>query len=157
MTELRFVSKNPLKIAEAKRILKPLGITVIPITYPIEELQTEDAESLVRDKAIKAFEQVGHPLFVEHTGLYLDYLNGFPGGLTQIFWDKLKADRFAGLFGQVPEKSTVTAKTIIGYVDGKKIELFRGEVAGTIPPQPRGDPSFQWDCVFVPNDCNKTF
>ena len=60
----------------------------------VEELQTEDSKRLVKDKAIKAFKQVGRPLFVEHTGLYIDYMNGLPGGLTQIFWDNLQADKF---------------------------------------------------------------
>ena len=58
----------------------------------IEELQTIDTDKLVRDKAIKAFEHLGEPLFVEHTGLYLNKLNGSFGGLTQIFWDTLLAD-----------------------------------------------------------------
>ena len=157
MSTLRFVSRNEFKINEAKRILEPLGITLVPFEYTIEELQTEDAESLVRDKAIKAFKQVGHPLFVEHTGLYLDYLNGFPGGLTQIFWDKLQADKFAELFGAVPEKSRVVAKTVIGYVNGRKVEYFRGEVTGTVAPEPRGNRDFQWDCVFIPDGHDRTF
>jgi XTP/dITP diphosphohydrolase len=157
MLKLRFLSRNRFKIDEAKRIFEPHGITVVPIKYPIEELQTENAKSLVRDKAIKAFKAVGYPLFVEHTGLYLDYLNGFPGGLTQIFWDKLRADKFAELFGQAPDKSRVTARTVIGYVDGKKVQFFRGEIAGKIAPKPKGRRDFQWDCVFIPDDYSKTF
>jgi XTP/dITP diphosphohydrolase len=157
MSKIRFLSNNKFKIQEAKRILNPNGFTIVPIKYKIEELQTENTESLVRDKAIKAFVKVGHPLFVEHTGLYLDYLNGFPGGLTQIFWDKLQAEKFAELFGQISGRDKVTAKTIIGYVDGKKVQFFQGEVIGKISHEPRGDRSFQWDCVFVPDGYTRTF
>jgi XTP/dITP diphosphohydrolase len=118
-------------------------------------LQTEDPKLLVRDKALKAFEYLGEPLFVEHTGLYLDYLNGLPGGLTQIVWDRLEADRFAQLFGTTDDK--VLARTVIGYVDGKKCHFFEGEISGRISSQPRGPRGFQWDCVFVPEGFDKTF
>jgi|SRR5579862_2507264 len=152
---LRFVSRNLHKLAEAKAILDPLGITVVPVEKAIEELQTTDTAALVRDKALRAFEYLGEPLFVEHTGLYLDYLNGLPGGLTQIFWDSLQANLFAKLFGDAANK--VLAKTLIGYIDGKKCHLFEGEIAGTISLEPRGPGDFQWDCVFVPDGYTKTF
>ncbi|MBZ5505303.1 MAG: non-canonical purine NTP pyrophosphatase [Acidobacteriia bacterium] len=90
--EIRFVSRNSHKLEEAKAILAPQGVIVSPDLYTIEELQTDDTKRLVKDKASKAFQRLGELLFVEHTGLYLDELNGLPGGLTQIFWDKLEAD-----------------------------------------------------------------
>lgn len=152
---LRFVSRNLHKLAEAKAILDPLGIAVAPVEKAIEELQTTDTAALVRDKALRAFEYLGEPLFVEHTGLYLDYLNGLPGGLTQIFWDSLQTDRFAKLFGHAANK--VLAKTLIGYIDGKKCHLFEGEIVGTISLEPRGPRDFQWDCVFIPDGYTETF
>ncbi|HMF78689.1 MAG TPA: non-canonical purine NTP pyrophosphatase [Bryobacteraceae bacterium] len=152
---LRFVSRNLHKLAEAKAILDPLGIVVAPVEKAIEELQTTDTAALVRDKALRAFEYLGEPLFVEHTGLYLDYLNDLPGGLTQIFWDSLQADRFAQLFGHTGNR--VLAKTLIGYIDGKKFHLFEGAIAGTISLEPRGPRDFQWDCVFIPDGLTETF
>src|ERR1700730_13986459 len=97
--KLRFVSRNPHKLAEAATILDPLGIEVVPLRETIEELQTIDASRLVRDKALRAFTKIGRKLFVEHTGLRLKTLNGLPGGLTQVFWDALKAERMSELFG----------------------------------------------------------
>jgi XTP/dITP diphosphohydrolase len=152
---LRFVSRNKYKLDEAKTILDPLGVAIVPVEKAIEELQTDNPRVLVRDKALKAFEYLGEPLFVEHTGLYLDYLNGLPGGLTQIFWDSLKEDRFAQLFGNPHHK--VMAKTVIGYIDGKKCHFFEGEISGRISSEPRGPRGFQWDCVFVPEGFDKTF
>ena len=40
-------------------------------------------------------------MFVEHTGLFIEALNGFPGGLTQLFWDTVGAERVAALFDRV--------------------------------------------------------
>ncbi len=154
--EVRFVSSNRFKIEEANSILSPINIKVVPVDMKIEELQTTDTERLVQDKALKAFSKIARPLFVEHTGLYLNYLNGLPGGLTQIVWDALQADRFSELFGRSPDPS-VTARTTICYADGKQMHIFVGEVVGQITSSPTGDRDFQWDCVFIPDGETQTF
>ena len=152
--EIRFVSSNEYKITEAVQIFEPHAIRVIGAPVKIEELQTTDTRRLVRDKVLKAFAQIGRPLFVEHTGLYLDYLGGLPGGLTQIVWDTLQADRFAELFG-TPQMAK--ARTTIAYCDGMNIYHFEGEVEGQIVSTPRGPRDFQWDCVFQPTGQKSTF
>jgi XTP/dITP diphosphohydrolase len=152
---LFFVSKNRFKQEEARKILVPLGIAVEADHTEIHELQTVDTETLVRDKAVRAFKEIGRPLFVEHTGLYLDMLGGFPGGLTQIFWDSVKKERFASLFASDDYKAV--AKTTIGFVDGSRVHLFHGELAGRIVAPPRVDNGFQWDCVFVPQGETESF
>lgn len=154
--KIRFMSGNKHKIAEVQRILSPVGVQVVPVSRKIEELQTQDVEALVRDKLTKAFEAIGRPLFVEHTGLYLSGLNGLPAGLTQIFWDRLESDRFADLVAGLGD-SKVTAKTVLGYCDGREIHLFEGAIEGTVPRTPAGPTDFQWDCVFVPDGSSKTF
>lgn len=138
------MSGNAHKLAEVKRILEPAGVEVVPVSRKIEELQTEDVDRLVRDKLIKAFKEIGRPLFVEHTGLYLGGLNGLPAGLTQIFWDKLEADRFTKLVAGLGD-DTVMAKTVLGYCDGREIRLFEGSIEGTVPLDPVGPRDFQWD------------
>lgn len=154
--ELRFISRNKFKIREVEEILAMQDIKIISRCEIIEELQTANTDHLVKHKVLSAFTIIGRPLFVEHTGLYLNYLGGFPGGLTQVFWDTLKADCFSELFGNTPNPQAV-AKTVVGYTDGKKIYLFEGEIEGSIAEEPRGSRDFQWDCVFIPKDYNKTF
>jgi XTP/dITP diphosphohydrolase len=154
--DVYFLSSNDHKIAEAAEILAPSGIVVLPLRIKIEELQTTDVPKLVRDKALRAFREVGRPLFVEHTGLHIPYLNGFPGGLTQVFWDTLEADRFAGLIGRSPDPR-VTAQTTVCFVDGKQFQQYVGSADGRVPPEPRGPRDFQWDCVFVPDGYQQTY
>lgn len=154
---IRFLSRNPYKLAEAKTILERNGIEIVPLKIEIEELQTQNVDDIVDDKCLKAFREVDRPVFVEHTGLYIEALNGLPGGLTQIFWDKLEADRFSALFGRGYPDSLVEARTVVGYCDGKTIHKFSGSIRGRIPSVPRGDRSFQWDCVFQPVDDEQTF
>jgi XTP/dITP diphosphohydrolase len=154
--QLRFVSRNPHKIAETAKILGSLHIDVRGTELAIEELQTTDSKTLVRDKALKAFRTYAEPLFVEHTGLYLAQMNGLPGGLTQIFWDTLKAERFCDLFGR-GQNTAVEAKTILCYLDGKRFHFFEGAIEGKIAAVPKGPPDFQWDCIFVPDGRTQTF
>lgn len=53
-------------------------------------------------------------------------------------------------------RTAVRAVTHIGYVDGRRIHVFRGEVVGRIV-SPRVDHGFQWDCVFKPDGHDQTF
>lgn len=115
-TEIRFVTSNHHKLVEAQQILGAIGILVSGSKVKIEELQTTDTSGLVRDKLLKAYREIGRPLFVEHTGLHLKSLNGMPGGLTQIFWDTLKAEKFSELFGST-ERNTAIARTAIAYCE----------------------------------------
>lgn len=154
--KIRFLSANEHKLSEVRKILGPVGVEVLPIEQRIEEIQTENEVALVRDKLTKAFSLIGRPLFVEHTGLYLDGLNGLPAGLTRIFWDRLEADRFTALV-QGLDSQCVTAKTVLGYCDGRKMYQFEGQLRGTIAKQPAGPREFQWDCVFIPEGYTQTF
>lgn len=155
--DLRFVSRNKDKIDEADKILGLHGIKVVPYLIAIEELQTTDVSKLVNDKVMKAYEMVGRPLFVEHTSLHLEYLGGLPGGLTQIFWDALEADKFADLFGHRSPNRRVVARTVVAYCDGRRIHSFEGEISGDIMAKPAGPREFQWDCVFRADGQSKTF
>lgn len=154
--KIRFLSANQQKLLEVRTILEPVGVDVIPVSRQIEEIQTENEVELVRDKLIKAFSIIGRPLFVEHTGLYLDGLNGLPAGLTRIFWNRLEAERFTTLV-QGLDTACVTAKTLLGYCDGRSMTLFEGQLRGTIASKPAGNDGFQWDCVFIPDGHSQTF
>lgn len=152
---LHFLSNNPNKIKEINDILGD-SVEVVSANIKIEEIQSKNTQDLVRDKLLKAFKQIGRPVFVEHTGLYLRSLKELPGGLTQIFWDDLEAEGFISLLKSHHDKSAI-AKTVIGYCDGKKIHFFEGEVEGTISDSPLGNRDFQWDCIFIPNGYQESF
>jgi len=153
--KIHFLSNNKNKINEINEILGD-SVNVESANIKIEEIQSKNTLSLVRDKLLKAFEQIGRPVFVEHTGLYIKSLNNLPGGLTQIFWDDLEAEGFISLLSFYQDKTAI-AKTVIGYCDGKKVHFFEGEVEGSISSEPRGNREFQWDCIFIPDNFDKTF
>ncbi|OFI06969.1 Non-canonical purine NTP pyrophosphatase [Clostridium acetireducens DSM 10703] len=152
---IRFVTSNEFKLEEIKTILNEKNLNVLPVNIKIEELQTDDNLKLIKDKTIKAFKEVGRPLFVEHTGFYLEYISGLPGGLSEIFWLKLGPKVFTELFGNNSNNKAVV-KTIIGYCDGYKIYTFESKVFGKISSKPYGFSKFEWDQIFIPYGYNKT-
>src|SRR5271166_3792744 len=152
-SRLLLLTKNDPKFEEFTKLFVGTNYTITKASIPIEEIQTEDMEALVSDKVIKAYHKIRRPVFVDHTGLHLDVLNGLPAGLTEIFWNRLKNERLAQLFGNTP----VTAVTLIGYCDGKLVRIFSGKVTGTIASEPRGPEGFQWDPVFIPDGYSETF
>lgn len=156
MKTIYFLSSNQYKIKEVESILSADGIKVIPVSQKIDEIQNDDMQTIARDKALKAFKCIARPILVEQTGLLIDQFGNLPGGLTQIFWDSLQADKFSDFFSK-NGAAKVLAKTVLAYCDGKKIHVFEGEIEGNIVNPPRGDSAFQWDCVFEPLGYDKTF
>jgi len=154
-----FASNNEYKSKELLDIINPElpeAMEIRALKMKIEEIQSSDSEKIVRDKVVKAFSKVRRPLFVGHTGLYIEHFGDLPGGLTQTVWESLQADKFCEFFGRT-ENTAAVARTMLGYCDGRSILTFEGEVKGRIAVEPRGDRSFQWDCVFIPEGHDRTF
>lgn len=154
--KIYFLSSNKYKISEVKKILSSDKIVVSAFSNKINEIQSEDMHAIARDKVIKAYGIIARPVFVEQTGLLIEKFGDLPGGLTQIFWDSLQADKFSEFFAR-DEGSPTIAKTVLAYCDGRKVYTFEGEIRGDIINPPRGNRDFQWDCVFQPEGYDKTF
>lgn len=148
-----FVSNNNYKIEEVIDYLSST-INIEGYKCKLEEIQSESMEAILRHKTLDAYKRIRRPVLVEHTGLTIENFGGLPGGLTQIFWDKLEAESFCDFFA---DKGSVKAVTMFGFCDGKSINVFRGEIEGKIVKRPRGNRKFQWDCVFEPEGSTMTF
>ena len=96
--KLYFISSNRFKINEVKNILESDKISVIAVSQKIHEIQSENMIEIVKSKATEAFKRIRRPLLVEQTGLLIKDFGNLPGGLTQIFWDSLQADKFGEIF-----------------------------------------------------------
>lgn len=153
---LRFVSASEEDLREVREALAPCDVEVLPCLAPIDELQLLDMQRQVSDKLLSAFKRIGKPLFVESTGLLIRSLNGFPGGLTQIFLDQLLAERFSELVGRLDDPGA-EMKTLIGYCDGRKKYFFESTQPGRIAAQPAGDSELTWERVFIPEGQEQTY
>lgn len=146
MTVLRFISSNENKISEYRELLQPVEFTSLQLT--IRETFSDDPRDVVREKLLKAYEMKRAPLFVDHTGLFIEELGGMPGPFTQLFWKQLQAEGILNLL-TCKDNRRALARTTIGYCDGRRIYFFEGEISGSVACEPAGSPS-TWMCLFIP-------
>lgn len=116
----------------------------------IKETLEVDLTRIVSQEVKGAYAKLKRPCIVEHAGLvFTDYADsGYPGGLTKPMWDTL-GDRF--IEETQSRGRAAIARAVVGYCDGRSIETFVGETAGTLSDQVRGAREFYWDTVFIPD------
>lgn len=126
---------------------------IFRIDFRSEEL-TEilecDLTTMVKMKAMRAYQRIMVPCIVEHAGLvFKDYADkSYPGGLTQPMWDALGAEGF--LAETHGKNRRAVARAVMGFCDGKAIRTFVGETEGILADAPRGKRDFYWDTIFCP-------
>lgn len=150
---LIFVTKNAHKFSEAFHILKSHGISLRHASHEIHEIQSNCISDILAKKAKDAFREVGRPLFVEHTSLYIDDIGEYPAGQTSIFLSQFGEKKVCELFGG-EGKNSASAITTIGYCDGYQIREFQGCIRGVIAPEPKGGGgpwgAFGFNRIFIP-------
>lgn len=152
---LYFITSNKHKKEEAEYIFTPSGIQLQTVNIRISEIMHLELEEIVEDKLLKAYQQFGLPCAVEHGALHIDFLDALPGGLSKVVWDTIKG-KLCDLV--LPGKDrAATAKSVVGYCDGRKLHFFTGETRGEIADAPKGGRDFQWDPIFIPDGGKQTF
>jgi inosine/xanthosine triphosphate pyrophosphatase family protein len=115
----------------------------------VKEVLEIDLQAMVTAEVTKAYSQIRVPCIVEHAGLIFDGYDQYPGGLTKPMWNFLQ-ERFIDETHSAGRRAT--ARAVVAYCDGRSVHTFVGETKGTIAPEPRGNRSFYWDTVFIPDD-----
>ncbi|WEL20193.1 RdgB/HAM1 family non-canonical purine NTP pyrophosphatase [Halorhabdus sp. BNX81] len=153
---LRFVTGNDGKVREARAAL---SADVTQFSYDYTEIQSHDLGTIAAHGAREAYQEVGEPVMVEDSGLFVDALDGFPGPYSAYVEDTLGIDRVWHL--TEPEEDHAAAfRSLIAYCDGSALEdaptvrdgdppvaIFEGRVEGTIVA-PRGEGGFGYDPIF---------
>lgn len=155
METIYFATNNPYKFEEVKEVANSFNITVENLKCNIRELQTTNREDLIRHKTLEAFSKIHAPVLVDHASLEIQSLNGIPGTLTQLFWDKLEG-KICNIVDSLGDNKA-TAISTVGYCDGKKVYYEEGFVEGEITKKPLGKRTFQWDTIFIPKGKTKTY
>ena len=154
MNKLIFATSNKNKLAEAQQIL---GIELEGTSLDIPEIQSLDHHEVAKQKALDYFNQLNKPLFIEDTSLSFTALNGLPGSYINDFSKALGNQGLIDLLANKTDRSAIARVTIALIKATDDIQLFDGEIKGTITMFPQGENGFGWDPIFIPNGFDKTF
>ncbi|HEX8137578.1 MAG TPA: non-canonical purine NTP pyrophosphatase [Pyrinomonadaceae bacterium] len=158
-----FVTASRFKVAEVRNYLQYLkskslvnsNLNVSIVNQVLQEILHPNIEMIVRNKALEAYQLLSVPCAVEHGGLFMDELPNLPGGVGQLIWDAV-GERMCS-FLRAGDSRAATARSIIGYCDGRRVHLYIGETRGTVAPRARGNYKFLWDPIFIPEKCKQTY
>jgi XTP/dITP diphosphohydrolase len=157
--KIYYVTTNEFKITEARDYVASHHIEdrldLSFLRSDVQEILHPDVSLIVRQKTIEAFKQIRWPCVVEHGGLFMDALPGLPGGVGKIVWDAV-GERICG-FLSADDPRGATARSFLGYCDGRRVRVYVGETRGRIADRARGAYSFAWDPIFIPEGSEKTY
>ncbi|WP_437602643.1 non-canonical purine NTP pyrophosphatase [Sorangium sp. So ce590] len=149
-----FVCSNEHKLEDMVHGWKdgPTPLRVLRLEVP--EVLSSDLDVVVREKALAAYRLALVPLFVEHGGLFIEHLNGFPGPLVKPFWERLQ-DRICCL---IPPGLSRAARVVqkVCYCDGRTLRVYTGSILGEIARERRGDEGTHWEPMFIPAGQTRT-
>jgi non-canonical purine NTP pyrophosphatase (RdgB/HAM1 family) len=153
MRQILLVTGNENKLREWQRQM-PDDVELTSIDIDLPEIQSDDSEEIVADKAKRAYEAAGMPVVVEDVSAELEHLNGLPGPFIKFFMKRLGNDALYQLATHEGEAATISCA--VAYYDGENLITLRGDVKGTVVA-PRGGDGFGFDITFVPDGYDKTY
>ena len=152
-----FVTTNEHKRREVQEIL---GFALEGADLDLPEIQAIDPAEVATEKVRAAREALGGPdvpVLVEDSGLMVDAWGGFPGALTKWLMSSVGNEGLLRMLGPGEDRSA-RAVCVVGLAEADgTVRTFRGEVLGTLAPEPRGEGGFGYDPVFVPGWSSMTY
>ncbi len=153
MQKIILATGNKHKVLEISQILAEYGFSVEAKEVHFFEPDSPTLEEVAHEKARQAFAAIKKPAIVEDTGVFFEAYNNFPGGLAKRIYLGIG---FTGLLALVKAAKNKNAffKTAICFTrDGKKFEMFSGELHGTLLDHivELDKDRLPYEKIFVPN------
>lgn len=172
MTQLLVASRNRKKLAELSRVLEHAGVSGVQLvslddvpSYPEAPETGSTFEENALAKARDGYRATGIACVADDSGLTVAALNGMPGVLSARWSGTHGADEAntALLLAQLRDvpgerrgAAFVSACALVWGAGPEHETVVRGEWAGSIAAEPRGDGGFGYDPVFVPAGGDRT-
>ena len=131
------------------------GTQVLVFSSDLPEILDCDIDRIVTQKAIDGYQQLALPCVVEHSGLFMDALPDCPAGSARSSGRRSAIG--CVIFSGVSDSRGATARSVVGYCDGRHVMLFAGETRGKVADRARGDYAFNWDPIFIPEGSDRTY
>ena len=159
-------SNNQGKIREFKKMLEPMGYTVLSQSEAGIDIEVEETGTTFKENATLKAEAIYNlkhtSVLADDSGLEVDFLNGEPGIYSARYMglDSDEARRkciLEKLQGVEENRRTARFVCCICYIDenGNK-QYAEGYWNGKIAEEERGNNGFGYDPIFIPNGENIT-
>jgi non-canonical purine NTP pyrophosphatase (RdgB/HAM1 family) len=137
MRSIIFSTGNSQKFKIAQAVCAQRGLELTQNTFDIDEIQGEDAEVIIRDKAQKAYELVKQPVIVSDDSWNIPGLNGFPGAYMKYMDHWLRPEDFINLTRSLEDRRIILIQ-MLAYQDKSHQQVFRKEYTATLLTEVRG-------------------
>jgi inosine triphosphate pyrophosphatase len=153
MEQLTFITGNA---AKAKYLKEYFHIPVDHLKLDLIEIQSLDLQEIAIDKAKRAYEIVQKPVLVEDVSLTFIGLKSLPGPLIKWFLETLGNEGLCKLVDSLSTRDAVAAVEFVLY-DESGPHCFGNSVKGTVTEIPRGERTFGWSQIFIPDGFSQTW
>ena len=149
MKTIFFVTTNPNKLEEARKVLELSNLKIEPVILELPEVQHFSQEYVVTEKLKHAYKKLKKPVFVDDTGIYFSNYADFPGTMTKFVVNSLKLE---GIMRLIDEGSKAVFRTLVGFTDGKKTIICEGKLEGQLTKKipTNVNPIMPFSSIFVP-------
>ena len=153
---LVLVTQNIHKLRELRPLFEEFEVPFETTRHKKFEIRSNDVSTVALEAARFAFKEIGKPVVVDDTGLYIEALSGFPMAYPAFVLETIGTEGILKLMDGVENRS---AKFIIaaGYADSTQSRVFLGEMKGSISDTHAGSEGFGYDPIFIPENYSKTY
>jgi len=147
---LYFITGNKNKLIEAQHLIP----SIKQLDIEVEEIQSNDPQSIIKHKLEQACKHSQETFFVEDTSVYFPALNMFPGPNIKWMVTDMGIEKIAELVHKYEDR-TMIVKACIGLHVKGVLTFFEGTVTGTCV-KPQGD-GHGFTPMFQPEGHSITF
>ncbi len=156
MKKLTYVTGNSAKIASARQALETLGYEIDNIKMETPEIQANDVSDVAKYSAKWAANELNKPVIKNDSGLFVNWLNGFPGVYTRYVEDTLGEDGLLKLMEGMEDRSAYFKESIAYCEPWCEPIVFGWITKWKIDIKKSGTYGWSRDFVFIPEGEQKT-
>lgn len=138
MKQLLFATSNNEKFAIAQHLCESAGIALRQFSQDSDEIQSEDPEIIIRDKAARKYALAGNqPVIVSDDVWDIPALNGFPGPYMKSVDYWFSPQQIIDLMTHVTDRR-IYLHQYLAYKDAETFKIFSHTFPAHIIKEPRG-------------------
>lgn len=138
MHKLLCVTGNEHKFGQGLVAFKKHGISLEQVVTDIDEIQGEDPEAIIRDKAQRAYQAVNQPVVVTDDSWSIPALGGFPGPYMKSINHWFQPADFLRLMHGVKDR-TIYIHQYVAYQSSSETVVFSHDIPGSVLTDARGE------------------